>query len=100
MTTSTKILPKRRGTGRPTGRPRKPEHEKLVCMQVTMPPDLRDEIQEYARQHGMTFAAAARTWLWRASTTADFPAGAPASAKPGGYFIDMDRTESEVAKDG
>ena len=75
---------------RKMGRPPVPPDKKIVHFMTHIPVFLVEEIQEWARQHGMSPSQAARAWLMQASTTAEFPEGMPKSAGSPvavGYFV-------------
>ncbi len=72
---------------RAPGRPPKPPGTKDIRLTVYVPPDLERDIAAFAEQHNLTMSEAMRTWLWKASTIASFPAGMPESSDAGGYFV-------------
>lgn len=41
---------------RKCGRPRKPEHEKVVPASISWPTDVIEGVREYSRQQGMSFS--------------------------------------------
>ena len=76
------------------GRPPKPPGTKDIRLTVYVPPDLERDIAAFAEQHNLTMSEAMRTWLWKASTVASFPAGFPLeSSDTDGYFVTPGKPE-------